>query len=101
MLQVCFHRAEGDWSWNKFHAMWKGRGSERMGSGRVVTVFLETHSRAMLGTELCQTDDRLNKYAARLEKKDSREVGGSTGGGEGGRQKAAVSKNGGRILSNP
>ena len=34
----------------------------------------------MLGTELCQTDDRPNKYAARSEKKDSREVGGSNGG---------------------
>ena len=42
----------------------------------------------MLGTELCQTNARPNKYAARLEKKDSREVGGSKGGVEGRRQKA-------------
>lgn len=47
----------------------------------------------MLGTELRQTDDRPNKYAARLEKKDSREVGGSKREAEGRRQRAAVSKN--------
>ena len=45
----------------------------------------------MLGTELCQTDDRPNKYAARLEKKDSREVVGSKRGAEGRRQRAAGS----------
>ena len=44
----------------------------------------------MLGTELCQTDDKLNIYAAQLEKKDSREVGESKREAEG-RRKAAGS----------
>ena len=44
----------------------------------------------MLGTELCQTDARPNKYAARLEKKDSRVVGGSKRGVEEGRRQRAA-----------